>query len=96
MKKTFKKVDALREFLLEGNYITDVEAILLLGVLALHTTLTDIRREGWIIKSQKVPFKKVLRRMNEKIIVSTPSNLPTANIQITEYWLSKWGYDEQH
>ena len=32
MKKTFKKVDALREYLLEGNYITDLEAILLLGV----------------------------------------------------------------
>ena len=63
---------------------------MLLGVLALHTDpSSDIRREGWIIKSQKVPFKKVLRRMNEKIVVSTPSNLPTSNILITEYWLSK-------
>ena len=39
----------LENIFLKGNYITDLEAILLLGVLALHTTLTDIRRRDGLL-----------------------------------------------
>ena len=95
MRKLYKVSDALKEHLLEPKTITKLEAMLLLGVLNLTGEISHLKKQGWIIQKRKVPFVRVLRRLNEIVKVEVPKNLPTKSMMITEYWLSKWGYDEQ-
>ncbi len=94
MTKLYKVSDALKEYLNDSKTITKLEAMLLLGVLNLTGEISNLRRQGWLIKKRKVPYTRVLRRINELIKVEVPRNLPIKTILITEYWLSKWGNDE--
>ena len=86
--KTYSKGNALKEYLHEGKYISDVEAILLLGIQSFHSEIKKLKTQGWIIKSRKVPLIKVLTRLNKNIVVKTNPNLPVNEILTTEYWLS--------
>ena len=86
--KTYSKVNALREYLQDGNCISDVEAILLLGIQSFPSEVKKLKTQGWIIKSRKVPLIKVLTRLNKSIVVKPNPNLPVNEILTTEYWLS--------
>lgn len=80
---------ALKEHMAAGNPITNLEAIVFFGVASLTKTISLMRFEGWIIKSKKVPYKKVLVRVNKHSVVKPPSNLPIDEIVMTEYWIEK-------
>ena len=41
------------------------------------------------MKRTKIPFIKALVRINEKVKVQGPKNLPGKDIEISEYWISK-------
>ena len=83
------KILGIKEHLLLGKPITAVEALLFFGVPSLTGPIYAIRQEGWIIKKQRVPFLRVMKRINEYAILKPPKNLPIREIQLTEYWLSK-------
>ena len=89
MRKLYKVSDALKEHLLESKPISRLEGLLLLGVQNLPNQLRLLKQDGWIILKKKVPFVRVLRRLNEIVKVEVPKNLPTKSMMITEYWLSK-------
>lgn len=80
---------AVREHLAEGNPITSLEALTLFGVAWLTPIISDLRREGWIIKSRTVPYVAALARVNQVAKLEPPANLPIREIRLTEYWLSK-------
>lgn len=80
---------ALREYVLEGNPITSLEAMLLFGVQNPTMEFTRIRRDGFMLDSRLVPMAKAIRRINEYTVCKVPSNLPYKEIQLTEYWLKK-------
>ena len=86
--KTYSKGNALKEYLHEGKYISNVEAILLLGIQNLYAEVKILRTQGWVIKSRKVHLIKVLTRLNKSIVVKPNPNLPVNEILTTEYWLS--------
>ena len=86
--KTYSKGNALKEYLQEGKYISNVEAILLLGIQNLYAEIKILRTQGWIIKSRKIALIKVLTRLNKMIVVKPNPNLPVNEILTTEYWLS--------
>jgi hypothetical protein len=88
---TFKHglVMAVREHLLEGKPITRLEAIVLYGVPDLPKVISEMRRQGWTILSQKIPYAAAARRVNEYATLRSPKNLPVKEIQLTEYWVSK-------
>jgi hypothetical protein len=44
-----------------------------------------MRRHGYKIDSRKIPFVKVVRRINEYAVYVPPSNLPIKEITVTEY-----------
>ena len=88
--KTYSKGNALKEYLQEGKYISNVEAILLLGIQNLYAEIKILRTQGWIIKSRKIALIKVLTRLNKMIVVKPNPNLPVNEILTTEYWLSVW------
>ena len=89
--KTFRNglVLAVREHLAAGNPITHLEALTMFGVPSLTKVISDLRREGWVIKSQTVPYIAALARLNQVAKFVPPVNLPIREIRLTEYWMSK-------
>jgi hypothetical protein len=89
--KTFRHglVLAVREHLAEGKPITHLEALTMFGVPGLTKVISDLRREGWVIKSQTVPYMAALARVNQVATLAPPTNLPIREIRLTEYWMSK-------
>ena len=80
---------ALREHMLGGHHVTLIEALIIFGVQALNRQLTTMKRNGHLIKSQKIPMIKVMNRMKKYSLCQPPKNLPTKEILMTEYWISK-------
>ncbi len=80
---------AVKEHLIAGQPITHLECIVLFGVPGLTKVISDMRKEGWIVKSRRVPFATALRRINEHAVLEPPRNLPVKEVQLTEYWISK-------
>ena len=80
---------ALKEYLLSDESITQIEALLLFGIQSLTRTITSLRRDGYIIKSQKTSMITVLKRVNNHCLCKPPSNLPVKEILVTEYWVSR-------
>ena len=80
---------ALKEHMLSDNSITNIEALMLFGIQSLTATITRLKRDGFIIKSHKVTMISILKRLNQYCICKAPSNLPTKEILVTEYWVSK-------
>ena len=84
----YKGSDAIKEYLLEGNEISLMEAMLLVGVQNLNAELARLRNVGFVVQKRRVPMAKILRRANKFCEVKAPSNLPIREILVTEYWLS--------
>lgn len=80
---------ALKEHLAAGNPITRLEAIIYFGVPSLTSNISKMRQEGWMVRSRKVSYARVLLRINRVSILKPPTNLPINEIEMTEYWLEK-------
>ena len=90
MKKIkYGNVFALKEHMLNGKKITRLESILLFGVQNFTAVLSNIKKDGYIIKKEPVAMAKVIRRINKYTSCKPPKNLPTKEILMTEYWISK-------
>ena len=85
----FQSSVALREHMLEGNRVSLLEAILIFGVQSLNAELARLKKDGFLIRSEKVSMAKVLRRTNEYAACKPPDNLPFKEIVMTEYWISR-------
>ncbi len=79
----------VKEHLLTGHPITQLECIVLFGVPSLTKVISDMRRDGYVIRSKRVPFVAALRRINESATLAPPQNLPIREVALTEYWLSR-------
>ena len=80
---------AVKELFSEGKPVSRLEALTLFGVQNLAQVVSGMRREGFIIKSRKVSYARVLMRVNQHAVFTPPSNLPIKEIQLTEYWMSR-------
>lgn len=80
---------ALREHMLEGNRVSLLEAILLFGVQSLNAELARMKKEGFLIRNQRVPMAKIITRTNKYVQCAVPNALPYREIQMTEYWVSR-------
>lgn len=80
---------ALKEFLLDGNSITNLESLLFFGVQNLSAELTRLKRSGYIIKKQKLSLTKLMKRVNEITVCKLPKELPSNEIIINEWFISK-------
>ena len=85
--RTYKTslVMALKEHILSGQPITSMEAVTLFGVPVLTAEISRMRQSGYKIESRKVPFVRVVRRINQFAVFVPPSNLPVKEIMLTEY-----------
>ena len=89
MSSKYKPELALREHILAGNKTTIIEAYLYFGVQNYGSALTRLRKDGFLIKSQRVTMAKIIRRANEYIVFKPTKSLPTREILVTEHWLSQ-------
>ncbi len=89
MKKNYSGVMAMKEHILKGRKISNLEALLLFGVQNLQNEMRLMKNEKYFIKSQKVPMVKILKRINKYVSCKAPENLPTTDILSIEYWVSK-------
>ncbi len=89
MKKNYSGVMAMKEHILKGNKISNLEALLLFGVQNLQNEMRLMKNEKYFIKSQKVSMIKILKRINKYVSCKAPENLPTTDILSIEYWVSK-------
>lgn len=80
---------AVKEHLITSNPITQLESIALFGVPSLTKVISDMRRDGWVIKSRLVPYATAVTRINKHANFQPPANLPIREVQLTEYWVSK-------
>jgi len=85
----FQPALALREHMLEGHRVSLLEAILLFGVQGPNAEIGRMKKDGFLIKHQKVPMAKIITRINKYVKCSVPDALPYREIQMTEYWVSK-------
>jgi hypothetical protein len=89
MKQISLGETACREHLINGNFVTNLEASLLFGVGNLTRLISRMRFEGYVIKSQNCTYAAALTRINKYAQLTTPANLPIREIIFTEYWISK-------
>ena len=80
---------AVREHLATGLPLTKLEAMVLFGVQNLPQVISDMRRQGWVIKSRLVAYAAATNRINRHAELKPPANLPVREVQLTEYWVSK-------
>jgi len=85
----FRSSDALREHMLEGNLIALLEAMLLFGVQNPNAEFARIKKDGFPIKSRRVPMTKILVRANKFAQCKPPVELPHKEILMTEYWIER-------
>ena len=83
-------VSALKGHLLDGNRISRIEGLILFGVQDPTREISRLKRDGFIIKKQKVSMAKLVRRVNEFTTLKPVKNLPSKNIIMHEWWISKW------
>ena len=80
---------AAKEYMIEGNPLTRLEAIILFGVSNLPELVYELRKDGHIIKTKKIAYAASMVRVNKHAMFQPPSNLPIREIMLTEYWVSR-------
>lgn len=85
----YSATSALHEYMLSGEKVSLLEAILIFGVQGPNQAIFQLKKKGFLIKSQRVPMVKVLKRINEMAVCKVPSNLPVEEITVMEYWVSQ-------
>ena len=79
---------AVKEHLLTGNPLTRLEALIFFGVSNLTGTISELRRQGFLIKSRTIPYAAAVVRVNKVAVLKPPADLPIREIRLTEYWIS--------
>lgn len=85
----FGNVMAMKEHMLNGNKISRIEALVIFGVQDLNRELNRMKRNGIIIKNEKVSMIKIITRLNKFSKCIPPKDLPMKEIVMNEYWISR-------
>jgi hypothetical protein len=78
---------AAKEHLVSGLPLTRLEALIFFGLSNLTDLISEMRKQGWIIKSRKITMAAAVVRINQNAVLKPPSNLPQREILCTEYWI---------
>ena len=80
---------SLEEYLLDGNPITHMEAVVLFGVSCLRKCMSKLRVSGYRVRKQQISYIKVLTRINKVAVIEPPKNLPIKELEFTEWWIEQ-------
>jgi hypothetical protein len=79
------KERVLREHLLQGCPITQMEASVLFGLCDLIRAVSRLRKMGFRFEKRRVPYALALRRINKVVTLEAPAELPIREVLLTEY-----------
>ena len=82
-------ISAAKEYLLSGQALTRLEAMILFGVPDLTKIISDLRRGGFSVNKRTVTYAEASRRVNLVALLKPPANLPIREITLTDYWVSR-------
>jgi hypothetical protein len=82
-------VSAAKEYLLSGQALTRLEAMVIFGVPDLTKIISDLRRSGFAVNKRVVTYAEAMRRVNMAATLKPPPSLPIREITLTDYWLSR-------
>ena len=82
-------VSALTDHMLKGNRVSRIESLVIFGVQNFTAVLSNLKKDRFIIKKQPVTMARILRRINQYATCKVPKNLPTKNIIMHEWWVSR-------
>jgi len=85
----YRSSEALRDHMLDGNLTSLLEAMLLFGVQNPNAEFARIKKDGFPIKSRRVPMTKIIVRTNKFAQCTPPIDLPQKEIFMTEYWIER-------
>ncbi len=88
-KIKYGNTQALKDYMLEGKRVSRIESLILFGVQNFTAVLTTFKRNGFIIKKEKVTMAKIMLRLNKSIKCNSPKNLPIKEIIMNEWWISR-------
>ena len=77
----------VKDHLISGKPITRLEAMLIYGIGNLTPRLTELKQDGYIVKSRTIPLAAAIRRVNKYAMYQPPQNLPVKDILYTEWWV---------
>ena len=87
MKQKYGLTIAAKDHLIQHNPLTRLEAMIFFGISNLTDLVSEMRKEGWRIRSRQVPMATAVARVNKHAVLEVPKNLPQREIVVTEYWL---------
>ena len=82
-------VPALTDHMLKGNRVSRIESLVIFGVQNFTAVLSNLKKDRFIIKKEPVTMARILRRINQYATCRVPKNLPTKNIIMHEWWVSR-------
>ncbi len=88
-KIKYGNTQALKDYMLAGKRVSRIESLILFGVQNFTAVLTTFKRDGFIIKKEKVTMAKIMLRLNKSIRCNPPKNLPIKEIIMNEWWISR-------
>ena len=80
--------EALLEYMLNGETVSILEAILYFGVQSPNRAFDNLKEKDLLLK-KSVSMAKVIVRINKSLKCKTPKNLPIRDIIMSEYYISK-------
>ena len=82
-------ISALTDHMLKGNRVSRIESLVIFGVQNFTAVLSNLKKDRFIIKKEPVTMARILRRINQYATCKVPKNLPTKNIIMHEWWVSR-------
>jgi hypothetical protein len=89
MKNRFPSSDAWRDHLLSGEASSLLEGMAMFGVCNPAAELTKLRKEGFIVKSERVLMTRIMVRMNKHMQFVPPAQLPHKECYMQQYWIER-------
>ena len=84
---------ALREAILAGQPVTRLDSIAIFGVSDLMGLISDMRREGLLIKRRRIGFLESVQQEQKYILYEPPKALHVDELTITQYWFEPlWAF----
>jgi len=80
---------ALREHMLDGHPITNLESIIMFGVVNPAATRTRLKNDGFVIKRKIITYSAVLARLNKVCTLIPPANTPIKELHFSEWWIQR-------
>jgi len=80
---------ALKEHMLDGHPITNLESIIMFGVVNPAATRTRLKNDGFVIKRGIITYSAVLVRLAEVCTLVPPPNIPIKELHFSEWWIQR-------